>query len=141
MSKSPLFRIAASVLAVSLGEMVQSQPTADRIIGIYQSSKKDGKITIYKKGNAYFGKSVWANASGNVKPAQSVGCRESVGKILFSDFIYRDDAYLGKFIDPRSGNAFRCKITTDGNLLKIRVYVGISLFGKTECFERITVKN
>ena len=33
---------------------------ADKIIGVYWSPKKDAKIEIYKKGELYYAKSIWA---------------------------------------------------------------------------------
>ncbi len=39
---------------------VYAQTGSDRIVGFYWSPKKDAKIEIYKRGDKYFGKSVWA---------------------------------------------------------------------------------
>ena len=38
----------------------------------------------------------------------------------------------GTIYDPKSGKTYSCKMTIDGNKLKIRGYIGISLFGRTE---------
>tara|TARA_B110001469_G_scaffold107468_2_gene107702 strand:- start:3 stop:458 length:456 start_codon:yes stop_codon:yes gene_type:complete len=43
----------------------------------------------------------------------------------------------GTILDPRNGNAYKCYILLEKpNKLKIRGYIGISLFGKTAYWER-----
>jgi uncharacterized protein (DUF2147 family) len=38
----------------------------------------------------------------------------------------------GQLYDPQSGHTYHGSMTRDGNLLKLRGYIGISLFGRTE---------
>jgi uncharacterized protein (DUF2147 family) len=43
----------------------------------------------------------------------------------------------GTILDPRNGNVYKCCILLENpNKLKIRGYIGISLFGKTAYWER-----
>ena len=43
----------------------------------------------------------------------------------------------GTILDPRNGNVYKCYILLENpNRLKIRGYIGISLFGKTAYWER-----
>ena len=37
----------------------------------------------------------------------------------------------------KAGKHIVCKMSLNGNNLKVRGYIGISLFGRTEVFERI----
>jgi uncharacterized protein (DUF2147 family) len=119
----------------------KSNPTvADKIIGVYWSPKKDAKIEIYKTGDRYFGKSVWTETKRKdlKNPNPSLRNRDLLGTQLFTNFIYKDETYEdGKIYDPESGKTYDCKMSFNGKRLKVRGYIGISLFGRTEIFERI----
>jgi len=113
---------------------------ADNIIGVYWSPKKDAKIEIYKKGDRYFGKSIWTETKRKdlKNPNSSLRERDLLGTELFTNFIYNDGTYeQGKIYDPESGKTYDCKMSFNGKSLKVRGYIGISLFGRTEMFERI----
>jgi uncharacterized protein (DUF2147 family) len=113
---------------------------ADKIIGVYWSPKKDAKIEIYKKSDTYFGKSIWTETKRKdlKNPNPSLRDRELLGTDLFTNFVYKDGTYEdGKIYDPESGKTYDCKISFNGKSLKVRGYIGISLFGRTETFERI----
>ncbi|TDE50163.1 DUF2147 domain-containing protein [Flavobacterium sp. GT3P67] len=44
----------------------------------------------------------------------------------------------GKILDPKNGKLYQCFITLDGNgKLKVRGFVGISLFGRTQYWYRV----
>jgi len=135
--------ISLSVALSMLFTLAVAQPgqaVADKIIGTYWSPKKDAKIEIYKKDGRYFGKSIWLlTGRRDLKnPNTSLRERELVGVELFTNFLYKDGAYEdGKIYDPESGKTYDCKMSFNGKNLKVRGYVGISLFGRTEIFERI----
>ena len=106
---------------------------ADKIIGVYWSPKKDAKIEIYKKGDRYFGKSIWTeNKTKDLKnPDPSLRKKEILGTDLFTNFIYKDGTYEdGKIYDPESGKTYNCKINFNGRSLKVRGDIGISLSGE-----------
>jgi uncharacterized protein (DUF2147 family) len=42
----------------------------------------------------------------------------------------------GEIYDPDSGKTYHCKLTLSGEVLEIRGFVGIPLFGRTERFTR-----
>lgn len=116
------------------------QPSPDEISGLYWSPKKDAKIEIYKKGANYYGKSVWVAVSrkDNKNPNASFRNREVLGIELLTNFSWNNGTYTnGEIYDPESGKTYDCKINLEGNRLKVRGYIGISLFGRTEYFERI----
>ncbi len=113
---------------------------ADQIMGIYWSPKKDAKIEIYKRGEQYFGKSVWIAAprKDDKNPNENLRTREVLGIELLSHFSYDDESYnSGKIYDPESGKSYDCIISWKGSNLKVRGYIGLSLFGRTEIFERV----
>ena len=113
---------------------------ADEIVGVYWSPKKDAKIEIFKRQNQYYGRSIWvASMRKDVKnPDESLKNRDVLGIELLTGFSFRDDSYTdGKIYDPESGKTYDCKMTLTGKMLKVRGYIGISLFGRTEIFEKI----
>lgn len=139
-------KIATTFLSIGLllffisGLAQTSQPSADKIIGVYWSPKKDAKIEMYKKGDRYFGRSIWAaNPKKDANnPDDKLKSRSLLGLDLLTDFSYDDGAYTGgQVYDPENGKTYSCKISFSGSNLKVRGYVGLSLFGRTETFERI----
>ncbi|WP_018611717.1 DUF2147 domain-containing protein [Segetibacter koreensis] len=113
---------------------------ADKIIGVYWSPKKDAKIEIFKKGDRYFGKSIWIETTRKdlKNPNPSLRERDLLGTELFTNFIYKGGSYEdGKIYDPESGKTYDCKMSFDGKRLKVRGYIGITLLGRTEMFERV----
>jgi uncharacterized protein (DUF2147 family) len=126
------------LLFISLSSF--GQTPAEKIIGLYWSPKKDAKIEIYKKGEHYFGKSIWIASprKDNNNPNETLRKREVLGIELLTDFSFNDGAYTdGKIYDPESGKTYDCKMSLNGNNLRVRGYIGISIFGRTENFERI----
>lgn len=112
----------------------------NEIIGLYWSPKKDAKIEIFRKGDEYFGRSVWVATprKDSKNPKESLRARDVLGLELFTNFSYKDGTYAdGKIYDPETGKTYSCKMSLEGNKLKVRGYIGISLFGRTEYFERI----
>jgi uncharacterized protein (DUF2147 family) len=113
---------------------------ADEIVGVYWSPKKDAKIEIFKRGNQYYGRSVWvASMRKDVKnPDETLRAREVLGIELLTGFLFADDSYSnGRIYDPESGKTYECKMTLTDKKLKVRGYIGISLFGRTEIFDKI----
>jgi uncharacterized protein (DUF2147 family) len=45
----------------------------------------------------------------------------------------------GQIVDPESGKTYKCNITLspDGKSLKIRGYIGISLIGRTQTWNKV----
>jgi uncharacterized protein (DUF2147 family) len=74
----------------------------------------------------------------NKNPNEILKSREVLGIDLFSNFRYNGGAYTsGKVYDPENGKTYDCKMNLKGDVLKVRGYIGISLFGRTEYFQRI----
>jgi uncharacterized protein (DUF2147 family) len=112
----------------------------NEIAGFYWSPKKDAKIEIYLKNGYYFGKFIWAATprKDSKNPNKTLQKRDIVGLEFLTKFTYGDGVYYGGDIyDPENGKTYACKMNLDNNRLKVRGYIGISLFGRTEYFERI----
>lgn len=114
---------------------------ADKIIGLYYTPQKDGKIEIYKRtDNKYYGKFTWGNRlrKDANNPDKALRNRDLLGLEFLTGFAYSNNYYTdGKIYDPDSGKTYSCKMWLEGNNLKVRGFIGVSLFGRTELFERI----
>jgi len=122
---------------------------ADAILGKWINPSGEGQIQIYKKGNLFFGKLAWIKepndeATGKPKldvknPDKSLQSRPILGLELLKNFKFDgDDVYEdGTIYDPKSGKTYSCKMTLNGNKLKIRGFVGISLLGRSEVWTRV----
>lgn len=113
----------------------------DNVIGTYLSPNKDGKVSIYKRGNQYFGKLIWGskNFKDTKNPNPNLRNRNVIGSDFMTGFKYDDGEYVdGKIYDPTSGKTYDCKMWLDGNKLKVRGFLGFSAFGRTETFTRVS---
>lgn len=57
-----------------------------------------------------------------------------------SDFTIAGDTQAtgGRLYDPESGKTYKGNINLEGDILKLRGYIGIALFGRTETWRRTT---
>ena len=135
-------------IVILLSFNVFSQNKADDIIGIWLTSGKEpAKIQIYKSGEKFFGKIIWLknpNENGKQKvdfnnPDKAKQSSPIIGLVMLSGFKFDgDDEWKGGDIyDPESGKTYTSYMyLKDGNTLKVRGYIGISLFGRTETWIR-----
>ena len=135
------------LMAMAFGFAAHAQ-NADAILGSWANPNGQDHILIYKRGNKFFGKLDWIKVpndeSGKPKtdkenPDPALRTRADLGLELLKDFTYDgDNVYeAGTIYDPKSGKTYSCKMTVEGTQLKIRGYVGISLFGRTEVWTRV----
>jgi len=126
---------------------------ADKLLGVWQTAEKDGKIDLYKSGTTYAGKLIWAidmfERDGKPRgaaqskpdannPDPALRNRPLQNLVILTGFSYRDGVWGGGSIyDPSSGKTYRCTMKLTNGKLDIRGYVGISLFGKTVTWNRV----
>ena len=133
------------VIACSLGGYAQN---ADAISGKWLNATGEGQVRIYKKGTKFFGKLIWMKvpneANGLPKldisnPDATLRSRPKLSLELLKDFTFDgNDVYEnGSIYDPKSGKTYRCKLTLNGDELKVRGFIGISLLGRTEKWTRV----
>jgi uncharacterized protein (DUF2147 family) len=135
-----IFSMAVIVLMATSPKAFAQNVAADAVIGQYWSPKKDAKIEIFKSGNKYFGKFIWgSNPTKDTKnPKKELRSRDLVGLTFLSNFTFDDGSYIdGTIYDPESGKTYSSKMKLENGNLKVRGYVGLSMFGRTETFERI----
>jgi uncharacterized protein (DUF2147 family) len=126
----------------------QTASPADKILGVWLSEEKDGKIEIYKSGNKYMGKLIWgatifeADGVTSKKDAKNTDVklrsRNLKDLVMLTDFVFEDGEWTdGKIYDPKSGKTYSSTIKLQGNTLSLRGYVGISLLGRTSVWTRV----
>lgn len=136
-----------SLMLISFNSFSQLKDD-DRISGIWLSEKQDGKIEIFKSGNNYFGKLIWGKsmyeADGKTSrkdvknPEVKLRKRDYKNLILLTNLTYKDGEYTcGQIYDTESGKSYSCTMRIKSNQLKIRAYLGISLFGRTTEWTRV----
>ena len=125
-----------------------SQNKADDIIGVWLTGGKEpAKIQVYKSGEKFYGKIIWLkNPIENGKqrmdannPDESKRSNPIIGLVMLTGFKFDGDEEWrgGDIYDPESGKTYSSYMyLKDKNTLKVRGYVGISLFGRTESWTR-----
>jgi len=145
MKGNRLFALIFFTFLFSTAAMAQK---ADAILGSWANPNGQDHILIYKKGNKYFGKLDWIKVpndeTGKPKtdknnPDPALRSRPDLGLELLKDFTFDGDNVYedGTVYDPKNGKTYSCKLTLEGNTLRLRGYVGISLFGRTELWTRV----
>ena len=120
---------------------------ADDILGFWLAESGSGVIEIYKKGDEYLGKLVWIKDihEGKVKekldennPDKDKRSRSLIGLVNLKGFEFKDNEWSGgEIYDPKKGKTYSAFMKLDGkDTLKLRGYVGVSLFGRTTEWSR-----
>jgi len=125
-----------------------AQVRSDDIIGVWLTSGKEpAKIQVYKTGEKYYGKIVWLkNPTDNGKtkvdsnnPDKNKRNQPLVGLVILMGFKFDGDGEWedGDIYDPESGKTYSCYLSLKNkSTLKVRGYIGISLFGRTEVWTK-----
>jgi uncharacterized protein (DUF2147 family) len=136
-----------SIISILIVLSLHAQTNADDIVGIWLTGGKEpAKIQVYKSGNKYFGKIVWLKypeKDGQPRvdrknPEKNKQSQQIIGIVILNNFKFEDDEWNdGKIYDPESGKTYSCVLSLKGkNVLNVRGYVGVSLFGRTEVWNR-----
>lgn len=136
------------ILLFACSVYAQQRP-GDKIIGTWLSETKEGKISVYRSGNKYYGKLIWSK---NMYAADGVTSNKDIHNenknlrnrplknlVLLNNMEYLgDDSYSnGTIYDPKNGSEYSCNMRLKGDRLNIRGYIGISLIGRTSVWTRI----
>ena len=116
------------------------------LLGRYWLPDRDGQFEIYRKGELFFGRVVAYDVAGQLDEENSdpaLRSRPFVGIDMFQSFHFEPSS--GRWVDGSLYDASDGK-TYDGylwfeedepNTLMGRGFIGVSLFGRTERFERV----
>lgn len=139
--------LAVMLLVLTISNTVAQNAPSDKIVGIWLSQEKDGKIEIYKSGNKYFGKLIWGKtmyeADGvtskkdDLNKDKHLRSRKLKDLVILTNFVYNDGSWDdGEIYDAYSGKTYKCTMKISEGKLNIRGYIGISLLGRTAVWER-----
>jgi uncharacterized protein (DUF2147 family) len=114
----------------------------DSILGAWYTENDRSLVEIYQCDKLYCGKIVWLKYPkddegkeklDNKNPDLSKRSNKLIGLTVLSGLKYdgNNEWVNGKIYDPKNGKTYSCKMSLDGNTLKIRGYIGFSLFGRT----------
>jgi uncharacterized protein (DUF2147 family) len=109
------------------------------------TGKPLGLIAIYEDHGLYYGRiePTSAHPHGAARCTACTGSRHNQpmnGLVLIRDLHYRNGRYVGgNILDPRTGRVYDCelRLIDRGRKLKMRGYIGIPLFGRSQVWWRI----
>ncbi|MEQ1733103.1 MAG: DUF2147 domain-containing protein [Bacteroidia bacterium] len=148
-----LIYFAMSVLMLNVAQAQTKETTeADKIIGVWEVGSGKARVKISKYGEKFGGKLVWLKepnyADGTKKvdknnPDEAKRTVPLLGYTNLLGFSYKGKSEYegGTIYDPENGNTYNCVISLeDDNTIKVRGYVGVQIFGRTDTWKRVTVK-
>ncbi len=142
--KLVVFIMTTTVLALAAGTG-QAQTTAtaqaDALLGQWWLNGQTGKIEIFKAQGKYHGKIIWRTEARNdtENPDPALRNRSVIGITFLKDFVYDGGQYVdGSVYSIENGGTYSGKLwlEDDRQTLKMRGYLGISLFGRTATLTR-----
>lgn len=136
--KKSAFAFALSLLSVmSFAQIEGKWKTIDD-----ETKQAKSIVEIYKKGDKYFGKI----SQLLVKPANPncTECKDDrknrpiLGMEIIRGLKKDGDEFTdGSITDPKSGKTYKCTIKRNGDQLSVRGYLGFSLIGRTQTWQKV----
>ena len=151
MKRRNFVAMVEALLVISAAQAVAAdKEPADQVLGKFWFPKKNGKFEVKKEKGIYTGRVIAyddPDALDKNNPDAELAKRKFIGIEMLSDFKYdpKKNQWLGGTIyDGDSGKTYKCSLWFEGDdtkVMKGRGYVGVSLFGRTETFERVTAED
>lgn len=127
--------------------LLTSSTIAQKITGEWETyddetNEKKALIEIYQTGDLYFAKIVKSYISDNTAICTNCpGAKKDTpisGLVIIEDLKKDGDEYNGgEILDPQNGKTYKCYLELiSDNKLKVRGYLGFSLFGRTQYWRR-----
>ena len=107
-----------------------------------KTKEKKATIEIYETDSTYYGKIIKSySGKENSICEKCKGTKKDkpiIGLVIIEDIKKDDDEYNGgTILDPESGKTYSCYLElTDVNTLKVRGFLGFSLLGRTQYWQR-----
>jgi uncharacterized protein (DUF2147 family) len=146
---APLVVLATLFMTVLTATAADKAP-GDALLGKWWFPKKNGTLEVRSEKGVYFGKIITYDKPGALdkyNPDDTLKKRPVVGIDMLQNFTYdpaKNQWAGGTIYDGDSGKTYNCTLWFENNdttQLNARGYVGISLFGRTEIFSRVTEKD
>lgn len=131
----------APALSVPTVVRADDQLGEEAIVGEWWSEERDGRIQFFKaKTGTYTGRLVWSKKPrpDTENPNAKLRSRPVVGIILIWKLRFEDGEYVDGYVyNPEDGGTYRIEAEVLGpNAVKIRGYMGLSLFGQSQVWKR-----
>lgn len=139
--------VVALLVISGLPGMAEEKPAGDAVLGKWWFPKKNGQFEIKKANGIYTGRVIAYDdpeALDKNNPDPNLAARKFVGIEMLSNFQYdpaKNQWSEGTIYDGDSGKTYSCSLWFEKgkpNELRGRGYIGISLLGRTEVFQRVT---
>lgn len=136
------FRIVSLMLLLVSGTLLADPATVE---GRWLTQEQDGWIRLAVTGDTLEGRIAGSPNDDEERefddrnPDPNLRNRRLQGLTIMTGFQYDGDGRWtgGKVYDPNTGKTYKCTVTQlDDNTLKIRGYIGVSLFGRSETWTR-----
>ncbi|HLJ62816.1 MAG TPA: DUF2147 domain-containing protein [Stellaceae bacterium] len=134
--------VAAAIMVILAVGGARAESSVD---GRWLSQSGNGVVEIYPCGAKHCGKLVWLKMPQNTdenNPNPEYKKRRLCGLVILGDFVKDGDEWVDGWIySPENGKTYSAKMRLDApDILKLRGYVGISLFGETQTWTRADPK-
>jgi uncharacterized protein (DUF2147 family) len=142
-------RLAAALLAAPM--LALAQPAPDTPVGLWRTiddatGRPRALVRVFEQDGRLFGRiekglapDAPADAACDLCTDERKG-KPKIGLTIIRDMRRDGDTWDGgDILDPDNGKVYRCRLRlADGNrTLEVRGYVGISLLGRTQMWERV----
>ncbi|MDF3835571.1 DUF2147 domain-containing protein [Cupriavidus basilensis] len=138
--------VLAGALLGSTAALAQATPSGAWKTIDDTTGKPRGLVEISERNGVYSGKLVKSFVESDGKPKVCEKCTDSrrdqpiMGMTIITGLRKTGDNEWsgGEILDPESGKVYKTKMSLaeDGNRLNVRGYIGISLLGRTQTWER-----
>lgn len=127
-------------LSFALGQNVHATASIE---GRYWTDDRKGIIEMYLEGEEIKGRILWRSSPllDSKNPDPGLRGRSMIGVTFLTGFTEKGDAWKGgRVYSPDNGRTYRGKLwlEDDGQILKMRGFIGVSLLGRTASFTRLT---
>ena len=109
-----------------------------------ETGKAKGIVEIYEKDGKIYGKIIEIfeveHRTKKCTLCEGADANKPILGLVFIKGLTKDGTEFsgGKILDPKNGKSYKCYITLEKNdKLKVRGYIGISLFGRTQYWCRV----
>lgn len=123
--------ILASTGSTNTRVRATTEKTADAILGEWLDDKQTVRIQVYKQSERYHARIVWLKDGSIAKNGTRV--------LENLQYTNKNSWQKGRLFYPRTDSWYDCRCTLAcHNMMKIRVYLGTPILGKTIDFTRVS---
>ena len=147
-----VFAVLATLLLISLAPQPPTSAADARLaspVGLWQPLDSAGRplglIRIFEANGLYYGR-IEASSPTDDRSARCTRCSDErhdlpiIGLLLMRHLRQQDGQYIGgDILDPDTGRIYRCalRLTDGGHQLVMRGFLGISLLGRSQTWQRV----